>query len=244
MKKSDDVILKLENVHASYGPIKALNGLDLEVAEGEIVCLIGVNGAGKTTTLRVITGALPATAGAILFKGANVLGRRMSDIVKTGISCVPEGRKVFADMTVMENLEVGGFIRRRDAAWLAQARETSFTAFPILWERRAQRAGTLSGGEQQMLAIARALMAQPKLVLLDEPSMGLAPVMVEKTFEAIEALRKTGVTILLVEQNARMALLISDRGYVLQSGKIVLNGTADELRHNDVVRQAYLGVNT
>ncbi len=236
------MMLKMDNVQAAYGPIKALNGLSLEVREGEIVCLIGVNGAGKTTTLRTITGALPLTGGSITFESECLTGLRMSQIVRKGISCVPEGRKVFADMTVEENLEVGGYIRRKDRAWLEETTGRLYDIFPILKERRLQRAGTLSGGEQQMLALARALMSRPKMMLLDEPSMGLAPVMVEKTFDAIVGIRNSGTTILLVEQNARMALLIADRGYVLQSGKIVLGGTAAELQADDTVRQAYLGI--
>jgi branched-chain amino acid transport system ATP-binding protein len=166
----------------------------------------------------------------------------MSEIVRLGISCVPEGRRVFATMSVEENLEIGGFIRRRDKAWLAETRERIFSIFPVLSERRKQAAGTLSGGEQQMLALGRAMMSRPRLLLLDEPSMGLAPVMVERTFEAIENIRKGGTTILLVEQNARMALNIATRGYVLQTGKIVLVGTARELMNNDRVRQTYLGL--
>ncbi|MCC8190272.1 MAG: ABC transporter ATP-binding protein [Planctomycetes bacterium] len=235
-------MLSLRDVHASYGAITALAGLSLTVNEGEIVCLIGVNGAGKTTTLRAITGALRIGGGSIVFEGKDLAPLSMADIVRAGISCVPEGRKIFANMTVEENLEIGGYIRRRDKAWLRQVTETIYETFPILKDRRQQRAGTLSGGEQQMLALGRAMMSRPKLLLLDEPSMGLAPVMVETTFEAIEAIRKQNTTILLVEQNARMALLISDRGYVLQSGKIVLSGNARELEKDDSVRQAYLGV--
>jgi branched-chain amino acid transport system ATP-binding protein len=235
-------MLKLQNVEAGYGSVQALFGLSLDVQAGEIVCLIGVNGAGKTTTLRVITGALPASAGAVEFEGKPITRRRMSEIVRLGISCVPEGRRVFATMSVEENLEIGGFIRRRDKAWLAETRERIFSIFPVLSERRKQAAGTLSGGEQQMLALGRAMMSRPRLLLLDEPSMGLAPVMVERTFEAIENIRKGGTTILLVEQNARMALNIATRGYVLQTGKIVLVGTARELMNNDRVRQTYLGL--
>jgi branched-chain amino acid transport system ATP-binding protein len=235
-------MLKLQNVEAGYGSVQALFGLSLDVQAGEIVCLIGVNGAGKTTTLRVITGALPASAGAVEFEGKPITRRRMSDIVRLGISCVPEGRRVFATMSVEENLEIGGFIRRRDKAWLAETHERIFGIFPVLSERRKQAAGTLSGGEQQMLALGRAMMSRPRLLLLDEPSMGLAPVMVERTFEAIENIRKGGTTILLVEQNARMALNIATRGYVLQTGKIVLAGTARELMNNDRVRQTYLGL--
>jgi branched-chain amino acid transport system ATP-binding protein len=235
------MMLRLDNVHASYGAVKALNGLSLEVDRGEIVCLVGVNGAGKTTTLRTVTGLLPSTGGGIFFEGGNLAGRSMADIVRLGVSCVPEGRKIFSNMTVEDNLLIGGYIRRKEKAWLKEVTETIYSTFPILGDRRLQRAGTLSGGEQQMLALGRAMMSNPKLMLLDEPSMGLAPVMVEKTFEAIEAIRRQGATILLVEQNARMALLISDRGYVLQSGRIVLSGGARELERNDLVRQAYLG---
>ncbi len=235
-------MLKLQNVEAAYGSVQALFGLTLDVQPGEIVCLIGVNGAGKTTTLRVITGALPATAGAVEFEGKPITKRRMSEIVRLGISCVPEGRRVFATMSVEENLEIGGFIRRRDKAWLADTTEQIYKIFPVLSERRKQAAGTLSGGEQQMLALGRAMMSRPRLLLLDEPSMGLAPVMVERTFDAIQNIQKSGTTILLVEQNARMALNIATRGYVLQTGKIVMAGSAQELTTNDRVRQTYLGL--
>jgi branched-chain amino acid transport system ATP-binding protein len=237
-------MLEVRNLEAGYGGVQALFGLSLDVKAGEIVCLIGVNGAGKTTTLRVITGALPVSAGAVEFEGKPITRRRMSEIVRLGVSCVPEGRRVFATMSVEENLEIGGFIRRRDKAWLAETLERIFAYFPILRDRRAQLAGTLSGGEQQMLALGRAMMSRPKLMLLDEPSMGLAPVMVERTFEAIQEIQKAGTTILLVEQNARMALGIANRGYVLQTGRIVLQGTANELLNNDRVRQTYLGLGT
>jgi branched-chain amino acid transport system ATP-binding protein len=236
------MMLKLENVEASYGSIRALFGLSLEVNAGEIVCLIGVNGAGKTTTLRVVTGALPVTAGTIDFKEKTITRKRMSEIVKLGISCVPEGRRVFTTMTVEENLEIGGFTRRKDKKWMTQTVEQIYSIFPVLRERKMQLAGTLSGGEQQMLALGRAMMSKPTLLLLDEPSMGLAPVMVERTFDAIQDIKKTGATILLVEQNARMALVIADRGYVLQTGRIVMNGTAEDLLNNDKVRQTYLGL--
>ena len=236
------MMLRLDRVHASYGAIQALNGLSLEVRQGEIVCLIGVNGAGKTTTLRTITGSLPIQGGTIEFEGGALARMPMADIVRLGVSCVPEGRKIFATMTVEENLEIGGYIRRGDKRWMRETIDRIYTTFPILKDRRLQRAGTMSGGEQQMLALGRALMSRPRMMLLDEPSMGLAPVMVERTFEAIEAIRRDGTTILLVEQNARMALIIADRGYVLQSGRIVLSGTAKELENDDSVRQAYLGV--
>ena len=237
-------MLKLVGVEAAYGSVRALFGLSLDVQVGEIVCLIGVNGAGKTTTLRVITGALPPSVGGVEFEGKPITRRRMSEIVRLGISCVPEGRRVFSTMSVEENLEIGGFIRRRDKAWLAETCERIYATFPVLAERRKQAAGTLSGGEQQMLALGRAMMSRPRLMLLDEPSMGLAPVMVERTFEAIQQIQKAGTTILLVEQNARMALGIANRGYVLQTGRIVLQGTANELLNNDRVRQTYLGLGT
>ena len=235
-------MLRLESVEAAYESVRALFGLTLEVREREIVCLIGANGAGKTTTLRVVTGALPAIRGDVHFLGGPLTRLRMSEIVRLGISCVPEGRKVFRTMTVQENLEIGGYTRRRDKAWLAETTEQIFSYFPILRDRRLQLAGTLSGGEQQMLALGRAMMARPKLLLLDEPSMGLAPVMVERTFEAIQSIAKAGTTILLVEQNARMALTIADRGYVLQTGRIVLSDTAERLLQDDLVRQTYLGL--
>jgi branched-chain amino acid transport system ATP-binding protein len=229
-------------VEAAYGSVRALFGLSLDIREREVVCLIGANGAGKTTTLRVVTGALRPTQGDIQFLGRPIASLRMSEIVRLGISCVPEGRKVFSTMTVQENLEIGGYIRRHDKRWLADTMEQIFTYFPILQDRRAQLAGTLSGGEQQMLALGRAMMSRPKLMLLDEPSMGLAPLMVERTFEAIQNIAKAGTTILLVEQNARMALTVADRGYVVQMGRIVISDTAGGLLQNDQVRQTYLGI--
>jgi branched-chain amino acid transport system ATP-binding protein len=235
-------MLRLQSVEAAYGSVRALFGLSLEIREREVVCMIGANGAGKTTTLRVVTGALRPTQGDIQFLGRPIASLRMSEIVRLGISCVPEGRKVFSTMTVQENLEIGGYIRRRDKRWLADTMEQIFIYFPILRDRRTQLAGTLSGGEQQMLALGRAMMSRPKLMLLDEPSMGLAPLMVERTFEAIQNIAKTGTTILLVEQNARMALTIADRGYVVQMGRIVMSDTAGGLLQNDQVRQTYLGI--
>ena len=235
-------MLRLQSVEAAYGSVRALFGLSLDIREREVVCLIGANGAGKTTTLRVVTGALRPTQGDIQFLGRPIASLRMSEIVRLGISCVPEGRKVFSTMTVQENLEIGGYIRRHDKRWLADTMEQIFTYFPILQDRRAQLAGTLSGGEQQMLALGRAMMSRPKLMLLDEPSMGLAPLMVERTFEAIRNIAKAGTTILLVEQNARMALTVADRGYVVQMGRIVISDTAGGLLQNDQVRQTYLGI--
>jgi len=235
-------MLRLQSVEAAYGSVRALFGLSLDIREREVVCLIGANGAGKTTTLRVVTGALRPTQGDIQFLGRPIASLRMSEIVRLGISCVPEGRKVFSTMTVQENLEIGGYIRRHDKRWLADTMEQIFTYFPILQDRRAQLAGTLSGGEQQMLALGRAMMSRPKLMLLDEPSMGLAPLMVERTFEAIQNIAKAGTTILLVEQNARMALTVADRGYVVQMGRIVMSDSAGGLLRNDQVRQTYLGI--
>jgi branched-chain amino acid transport system ATP-binding protein len=235
-------MLRLQSVEAAYGSVRALFGLSLEIREREVVCMIGANGAGKTTTLRVVTGALRPTRGEIQFLGRPIASLRMSEIVRLGISCVPEGRKVFSTMTVQENLEIGGYIRRHDKRWLADTMEQIFTYFPILRDRRAQLAGTLSGGEQQMLALGRAMMSRPKLMLLDEPSMGLAPLMVERTFEAIQNIAKAGTTILLVEQNARMALTVADRGYVVQMGRIVISDSAGGLLQNDQVRQTYLGI--
>jgi branched-chain amino acid transport system ATP-binding protein len=235
-------MLRLQSVEAAYGSVRALFGLSLEIREREVVCMIGANGAGKTTTLRVVTGALRPTQGDIQFLGRPIASLRMSEIVRLGISCVPEGRKVFSTMTVQENLEIGGYIRRHDKRWLADTMEQIFTYFPILRDRRIQLAGTLSGGEQQMLALGRAMMSRPKLMLLDEPSMGLAPLMVERTFEAIQNIAKAGTTILLVEQNARMALTVADRGYVVQMGRIVMSDSAGRLLQNDQVRQTYLGI--
>lgn len=235
-------MLRLQSVEAAYGSVRALFGLSLEIREREVVCMIGANGAGKTTTLRVVTGALRPTQGDIQFLGRPIASLRMSEIVRLGISCVPEGRKVFSTMTVQENLEIGGYIRRHDKRWLADTMEQIFTYFPILRDRRIQLAGTLSGGEQQMLALGRAMMSRPKLMLLDEPSMGLAPLMVERTFEAIQNIAKAGTTILLVEQNARMALTVADRGYVVQMGRIVMSDSAGGLLQNDQVRQTYLGI--
>ena len=235
-------MLRLQSVEAAYGSVRALFGLSLEIREREVVCMIGANGAGKTTTLRVVTGALRPTQGDIQFLGRPIASLRMSEIVRLGISCVPEGRKVFSTMTVQENLEIGGYIRRHDKRWLADTMEQIFTYFPILRDRRTQLAGTLSGGEQQMLALGRAMMSRPKLMLLDEPSMGLAPLMVERTFEAIQNIAKAGTTILLVEQNARMALTVADRGYVVQMGRIVMSDSAGGLLQNDQVRQTYLGI--
>ncbi|OLE36978.1 MAG: ABC transporter ATP-binding protein [Candidatus Rokubacteria bacterium 13_1_20CM_2_70_7] len=233
-------MLRLEGLHAAYGPIAALRGLDLEVRQGELVCLIGANGAGKTSTLRAVSGLLRPAAGRIVFDGREIQGQEPADILKVGIAHCPEGRRVFPYLTVQENLEMGAYVRRQRRA-VAEDVQRVFAHFPILGERRRQAAGTLSGGEQQMLAIGRALMARPKLILFDEPSLGLAPTAVETTFAIIADIRRRGTTVLLVEQNAYLALRMADRGYVMETGRIVLEGRAADLLGNDHVRRAYLG---
>jgi len=232
-------ILELKNVHVSYGNIKAVKGVNLYIEKGEIVTLIGSNGAGKTTTMKTICGLIKPTEGTIEFKSENITNKNTNHIVRMGISMSPEGRQVFPRMTVLENLEMGSFIRTKEEE--KEGLEKVFTLFPRLKERTKQIAGTLSGGEQQMLAIGRAMMAKPQLLLLDEPSLGLAPIIVQNIFELIKEINKMGTTILLVEQNARMALMIADRGYVLETGKIALSDTAKNLLDSDMVRQAYLG---
>jgi branched-chain amino acid transport system ATP-binding protein len=233
-------LLALENLQVSYGGIRAVKGVDLEVAQGELVCLIGANGAGKTTTLRAVTGLVRAAGGRILYEGADISGLRVHEIARRGLALVPEGRGVFAQLSIEENLAMGAYARHDRAAVAADV-ERAFTLFPRLKERRSQTAGTLSGGEQQMLAIARALMSRPKLLLLDEPSMGLAPLMVERIFEVIRTIAAEGVTMLLVEQNARLALEVSHRGYVLEGGIVSLSGQAASLLGNPRIREAYLG---
>ncbi len=234
-------LLEIENVHTYYGNIHALKGISLNVAEAEIVTLIGANGAGKSTTLKTISGLLHPRTGTVILAGEALAGCKPHEIVAKGVVQVPEGRRVFARMTVSENLEMGGY-SQTDRQKLARDMDRVFALFPRLKERRGQVAGTLSGGEQQMLAMGRALMASPRLLLLDEPSMGLAPVLVDSIFDRIRELHSEGTTILLVEQNARMALQVADRGYVMQTGEIVLSGTAQELRENPTVQQAYLGM--
>jgi branched-chain amino acid transport system ATP-binding protein len=234
-------MLEIEDIHTHYGNIHALKGVSLTIAEGEIVTLIGANGAGKTTTLNTISGLLQPHQGHIRLQGEDLLAYRPHHIVARGVVQVPEGRRVFARLSVLENLELGAYTCR-DSQRLAANLERVFTLFPRLQDRRHQLAGTLSGGEQQMLAMGRALMASPRVLLLDEPSMGLAPVLVDDIFATIVQLHATGTTILLVEQNARMALQIANRGYVLQSGVVVLSDTAERLRANELVRKAYLGV--
>jgi branched-chain amino acid transport system ATP-binding protein len=237
-----EAILKLDSLNVAYGLVKVLFDLSLTVNEGEIVALIGANGAGKTTTLKTIMGVQPATSGDILFRGKSIRGKRPVDIIKAGTSMVPEGRKVFAKMTVQENLEVGGAPSGMSRAQLKETMESIFDIWPILRERKDQHAGTFSGGEQQMLAIGRALMARPKLLLLDEPSMGLAPVMIERTFSSLKEINRMGTTMLLVEQNALMALEISDRGYALQNGRVVHSGAAKDLLDNESIQEAYFGI--
>ncbi len=234
-------ILELENVHTYYGQIHALKGVSLKVELGEIVTLIGGNGAGKTTTLNTISGLLRPRQGRIRLFDEDLANMKSHEIVARGVVQVPEGRRVFGRLTVTENLEMGAFTRssRQD---VADGIDKAFTLFPRLKERQRQLAGTLSGGEQQMLAIGRALMAQPKVLLLDEPSMGLAPVLVDSIFDTIRGLHEAGTTILLVEQNARMALQVADRGYVIQTGEVILSDRADNLRENESVQKAYLGV--
>ena len=233
-------LLELNDVHTYYGAIHALRGVTLSIDEGEIVTLIGANGAGKSTTLRTISGLLKPRQGQITLRGASIVGTRPHQIVGLGVSHSPEGRRVFARMTVHENLEMGAF-SRTDTNGLAADFERVYTLFPRLRERTAQQAGTLSGGEQQMLAMGRALMAAPKVLLLDEPSMGLAPILVEQIFEIITTINKSGTTVLLVEQNALMALSVANRGYIMQTGEIVLSGDAASLAKNPAVKEAYLG---
>ncbi len=236
----DDILLNLQDLNVHYGAIWALKGINLTVNKGEIVSLIGANGAGKSTTLRAISGVLKASSGGITFLGEELTKVPAHKIVEKGIAQVPEGRRVFANLSVLENLELGAYIRR-DTKDIKRDLEDVLDRFPRLRERIGQVAGTLSGGEQQMLAIGRALMTRPKLMLLDEPSMGLAPLLVKEIFSIISEINEEGTTILLVEQNARMALQIADRAYVLETGKIVLDGPAKELAAHDDVKKAYLG---
>ena len=233
-------LLKVKGLKVAYGGIQAVKGVDFEVNEGELVSLIGSNGAGKTTTMKAITGTLPITDGDIEYMGKSIRGQGPWDLVKQGLAMVPEGRGVFMRMTITENLQMGAYIRT-DKAGIASDMEKVFTIFPRLRERKDQLAGTMSGGEQQMLAMGRALMSRPKVLLLDEPSMGLSPLMVDKIFEVIKDVYGQGVTILLVEQNASRALSIADRGYVMESGLITMNGPAKELLNDPGVRAAYLG---
>ena len=234
-------LLELRGLKVSYGGIHAVKGIDLDVKNGELVCLIGANGAGKTTTLKGICGLLPVREGTIGYAGSDITGKPAFELVRRGLAMVPEGRGVFGALTIEENLQMGAYARS-DSAGVRDDIEHVFTLFPRLKERRRQTAGTMSGGEQQMLAMGRALMSKPRLLLLDEPSMGLAPLMVQKVFETVLEVSREGVTILLIEQNAKLALEVSHRGYVMESGEITLAGDAKALLHDDKVRAAYLGV--
>ena len=232
-------VLKCENLHVYYGSIHAIKGVSFEVGEGEIVTLIGANGAGKSTTLNTVGGLLRPRDGIVEFEGKSILGVAPHKVVSEGMALCPEGRRVFAQLSVKENLEMGAYTR--PASEIPETLEKVYEHFPRLKERQAQMAGTLSGGEQQMLAMGRALMSKPRLMMLDEPSMGLAPILVDQIFEIIKALNKAGTTILLVEQNAQMALSIADRAYVLETGRIVNTGTGKDLLNDDSVKKAYLG---
>jgi len=233
-------LLELRGLKVSYGGIHAVKGIDLDVKNGELVCLIGANGAGKTTTLKGICGLLRVREGTIAYAGSDITGKPAFELVRRGLAMVPEGRGVFGALTIEENLQMGAYARS-DSAGVRDDIEHVFTLFPRLKERRRQTAGTMSGGEQQMLAMGRALMSKPRLLLLDEPSMGLAPLMVQKVFETVLEVSREGVTILLIEQNAKLALEVSHRGYVMESGEITLAGPADALLHDPKVRAAYLG---
>ncbi len=233
-------LLAIDNIHTYYGNIHALKGISIEVQQGEVVTLLGANGAGKSTTLNTISGISPARSGSIIFDGVDITGVSPHDIVTFGVTQAPEGRRIFARMSVEENLELGAYTRR-DRASIQRSMEQVFGVFPRLKERRHQLGGTLSGGEQQMLAIGRALMSEPRVLLLDEPSLGLAPILVQEIFNIIRELNQTGTTILLVEQNAQAALSVCHRGYVLQTGEIVLTGSGKQLLANPTVREAYLG---
>ncbi|BDT68514.1 high-affinity branched-chain amino acid transport ATP-binding protein LivF [Comamonadaceae bacterium OS-1] len=239
-KQPGEVLLKVSGLKVSYGGIQAVKGVDFEVREGELVSLIGSNGAGKTTTMKAITGTLPFVGGDIHYLGKSIKGKGAWDLVKDGLAMVPEGRGVFTRMTITENLQMGAYIRDDKAAILEDI-EKMFTIFPRLRERKDQLAGTMSGGEQQMLAMGRALMSRPKVLLLDEPSMGLSPIMVDKIFEVVKDVYAQGVTVLLVEQNASRALGIADRGYVMESGIVTMSGDAKQMLSDPKVRAAYLG---
>ncbi|CAN5261380.1 ABC transporter ATP-binding protein [soil metagenome] len=240
IKPAGKVLLKVSGLKVAYGGIQAVKGVDFEVHEGELVSLIGSNGAGKTTTMKAITGTLPYADGDIQFLGRSIKGRGAWDLVGEGLVMVPEGRGVFTRMTITENLQIGAYIRN-DKGGIAADIERMFTIFPRLRERKDQLAGTMSGGEQQMLAMGRALMAQPKVLLLDEPSMGLSPIMVDKIFEVVKTVYDQGVTVMLVEQNASRALQLADRGYVMESGLITMSGDAKIMLKDPKVRAAYLG---
>ena len=234
-------LLTVTDIHTSYGDTEAVRGVSLEVAEGEIVAVLGSNGAGKTTTLRTISGLERPRSGTVVFDGVDITKARAHTIVERGLAQVPEGRRIFPALTIDENLNLGGYLARRDPKTLAKRKQEVFELFPRLVERRSQFGGTLSGGEQQMLAIGRALMVQPRLLTLDEPSMGLAPIMVKAVFEVVRRIRASGTAVLMVEQNVRQALGLADRAYVLETGRIVLSGPAHELSQDTRVQHAYLG---
>jgi branched-chain amino acid transport system ATP-binding protein len=236
------MMLKAEGISASYGRVKVLKDINMSVENGEIVCLVGANGAGKSTLLKVISGIVPAASGKFLFEGQDITNKKPDFIVKAGLSHVPEGRQIFADLTVRQNLMLGSYVHKVTKEEMERLFNSVFDLFPILKTRLTQKAGTMSGGEQQMLAIGRGLMSQPKLLLLDEPSLGLAPLMVETILKVIQNLRSTGISILLVEQNVNAALQISDRAYVMETGSIVTHGNARELMENDEIRKSYLGM--
>lgn len=235
-------MLKAEGISASYGRVQVLKDINMSVENGQIVCLVGANGAGKSTLLKVISGIVPAANGKFLFEGKDITNRKPDFIVKAGLSHVPEGRQIFADLTVRQNLLLGSYVHKLPKQEMTRLFDSVFDLFPILKSRLMQKAGTMSGGEQQMLAIGRGLMSQPKLLLLDEPSLGLAPLMVETILKVIQNLRSTGISILLVEQNVNAALQISDRAYVMETGSIVTHGKARELMENDEIRKSYLGM--
>ena len=233
-------MLKIERLHVAYGGIQALRGISMEVPDGQIVTLIGANGAGKSTTLRTITGLVKAQSGSVQWNGEELLGRPIDRIINAGIAMSPEGRRVFPDMSVLENLKIGAYLRK-DKAEIEKDIQWVYELFPRLKERSWQLAGTLSGGEQQMLAVGRALMSRPKIMMMDEPSLGLAPIVVRGIFDIIKEINRQGVTILLVEQNANMALKTADLGYVLETGRVTLSGSGQELLDNEAVKKAYLG---
>jgi branched-chain amino acid transport system ATP-binding protein len=241
MPSSDAPLLEVTDLATHYGPIQAIHSVSLEVFSGELVAIVGANGAGKTTLLRTLSGVQPASGGTIRFDGEEITRLAAHRIVTRGICQVPEGRQVFAPLSVADNLKLGGYSQRKDAAWVAAKIDEVYALFPILHEKRAQLAGNLSGGQQQMLAIGRALLGRPRLLLLDEPSMGLAPLLVDEIFRVVRELHEAGTTVLLVEQNANAALQIADRGYVLETGKVVTSAPAAELLEDETVRKAYLG---
>jgi branched-chain amino acid transport system ATP-binding protein len=235
-------ILRIDDLHASYGDIEVLKGITLEIQEGEIACLLGANGAGKSTLLKVLSGILRSSSGKTLFENEDITRHSPQEIVRMGLSHVPEGRQIFFRMTVMQNLLLGGYPRKSNKAEAQELFDFIFNLFPVLKERLKQKAGTLSGGEQQMLAISRGLMSRPKLLLLDEPSLGLAPLLVEDIFRVIQDLRLRGISILLIEQNVMKALTIADRGYIMETGKIAAHGEARDLMSDDKIRRSYLGM--